>query len=84
MPNFRGTPFGVITRIATMPCTVHPALYGTRIDNVFVDAVAVNYDKLRWHNDFLKSWLPGSAAHASYHGRITTGPSYDIAQAARL
>jgi hypothetical protein len=84
MPNFRATQFGLLTRIATTPCTVHPSLYGTRIDNTFVDAVAVNYDKLRWHNEFLKSWPQGSAAHASYLGRITTGPGYDIARAARL
>ncbi len=84
MPNFRGTQFGVLTRIATTPCTVHPTLYGTRIDKVFVDAVAVNYDKLRWHNEFLQAWPRGSAAHASYRGRITAGPNYDIAQAARL
>jgi hypothetical protein len=83
MPNFRDTQFGVITRIATTPSTVHPVLYGTRIDHVFADAIAVNYDKLRWHNEFLQSWPQGSAAHASYHGRITTGPNYEIAQAAR-
>ena len=84
MPNFSDTQFGVITRIATTPSTVHPILYGTRIDHVFVDAIAVNYDKLRWHNEFLQSWPQGSAAHASYFGRIVSGPHYDIAKAARL
>jgi hypothetical protein len=84
MPNFRGTQFGVITRIATTPCTVHPTLYGTRIDDVFVDAVAVNYDKLRWHDEFIRSWPQGSAAHASYFGRIMSGPNYEVAQTARL
>jgi hypothetical protein len=84
MPNFRDSDFGVITRIATTPCNVHPTLYGTRIEHVFVDAVAVNYAKLRWHNEFLQSWPQGSAAHASYFGRIMSGPNYEVAQAARL
>ena len=42
MPNFRGGLYGVITRIATTPCAAQPALYGTRIEGVFVDALAVN------------------------------------------
>ena len=34
---------------------------------------------------FLQLWPPGSAAHESYFGRITRGPSgYTLAQANRL
>ena len=84
LPNFRHGQFGVITRIATTPCAVQPALYGTCIESVFVDALAVNYDKLRWHHEFLNSWPQGSAAHDSYHQRITAGPDYGIERAARL
>jgi len=84
MPNFCDTQYGVITRIATTPCAVQPALYGTRIGNAHVDAVAVKYDTLRWQIEFLQSWSQGSAAHLSYHKRITTGPDYDMASAARL
>jgi hypothetical protein len=82
MPNFSGGQHGVITRIATTPAQA--ALYGTRIDGVCVDAVAVNYDKLRWQNEFLRLWPEGSAAHTSYFGRISAGPDYSVARAARL
>jgi hypothetical protein len=83
MPNFRATHFGVITRIATTPA-VQTTLYGTRLGGVYVDALSVHYDQQRWHNDFLRMWPPGSAAHASYYRRITAGPAYNIEQAARL
>ena len=84
MPNFRGTSFGLVTRIATTPSHAHPALYGAQIEGVFIDAIAVNYDKLRWHRDFLQAWPRGSSAYLSYHERITAGPAYGVAQAARL
>ena len=63
---------------------MQPALYGTRIDNVHVEAVAVNYDTLRWQIDFLQTWPQGSAAHRSYHKRITAGTDYSMADAIRL
>jgi hypothetical protein len=84
MPNFRGEPYGVITRIAATPSRVHQILYGTCIDGVYVDAIAVRYDQPRWQSEFLKAWPPGSAAHQSYYQRITTGPDYAIRNAARL
>jgi len=84
MPNFHGAQYGVITRIATTPCTAHPTLYGARIAGVYVDALAVNYDKLRWQDRFLKLWPRGSAAYESYHGRITGGPDYSVVRASRL
>jgi hypothetical protein len=84
MPNFHSTQFGVITRVAMAPCSAHPAIYGARIDGVHVDAIAVEYDKLRWQIEFLQSWPEGSAAHQSYHKRICNGPDYDMALAATL
>ena len=84
MPNFRDTHYGVITRIATSTCSAHPTLYGTRIAGVYVDAVAVEYDRLRWQIEFLQSWPEGSAAHQSYHRRISNGPDYDIKHAILL
>jgi len=84
MPNFRGTQYGVITRISTKTCTAHPPLYGTRVDGVYADAIAVKYDTLRWQIEFLQSWPEGSAAHQSYHKRICNGPDYDMAHAATL
>ena len=81
MPNFRGTRYGVVTRISTRPA--RHALYGARVGTVHVDALAVHYDHTRWIEAFLANWPPGSAAHAAYFSRLTDGPPYDIAQAPR-
>jgi hypothetical protein len=81
MPNFRGTRFGVITRIASTPSP--RALYGTRVGNAHVEALAVPYDHQRWIDAFLASWPPGSAAHTSYFERMTEGPSYEMRSAVR-
>ena len=84
MPNFRGTQFGVITRIATTPSRVHPALYGTRLHNVYADAIAVPYDAVRWTREFVAQWPAQSPAHLSYYRRIVGGPSYTAGEANRL
>lgn len=81
MPNFAGTQFGVITRIATTPATA--ALYGTVVDGVHIDALAVEYDHAQWQREFAANWPEGSAGHLSYHQRIVTGPRYGINQAMR-
>jgi len=81
MPNFAGTNFGVITRIATMP-SPHKPLYGRQRDGVHIDALAVNYDQCAFLEQFLARWPQGSPAHASYYQRIVAGPDYSIAQAA--
>ena len=83
MPNFAGTRFGVITRIATTPVQSPAALYGTVISGVHVNALAVHYDPAQWLDEFTANWPEGSAGHASYHGRITSGPRYGINQAMR-
>lgn len=84
MPNFKATHFGVITRIATRRAKHVVPLYGTRIGTVRIEALAVRYDQARWLREFLSNWPQRSAAHASYYQRITTGPAYDMAKAARL
>ena len=81
MPNFAGTQFGVITRIATTP-PPHPALYGLCRDGLHIDAIAVKYDQAAFIDRFLARWPAGSAAHASYFERIMRGPDYTLAQAA--
>jgi hypothetical protein len=80
MANFHQTTFGLISRIATGP-SPHPALYGARHDDVFVDALAVDYDLPAFLAKFDARWPDGSAAHASYHPRIVGGPPYPIEQA---
>jgi predicted phosphodiesterase len=83
MPNFAGTTFGVITRIATTPAQTPAALYGTVIDGVHIDALAVHYDTAQWQQLFMANWPAGSAGHLSYHQRITSGPRYGLNRAMR-
>jgi hypothetical protein len=81
MPNFAGTRFGVVTRIATSP-SPHPPLYGLQRDGVHIDAIALRYEQDAFLKRFLARWPQGSPAHASYYNRIVEGPDYTIAQAA--
>jgi hypothetical protein len=80
MPNFGGSRFGVISRIATTP-SPHASLYGLIRDGVHIDALAVPYDHAAFVDRLLQSWPSGSPAHASYFRRITDGPDYPIARA---
>jgi hypothetical protein len=82
MPNFRGARHGLITRISYSPAP--DALYGTTIERVFVDALAVHYDHAGFEREFLASWPPGSSAYSSYHRRIIEGPAYRLDDALRL
>ena len=81
LPNFRDTRFGVITRISATPPT--NALYGTRVEDVYVDAIPVHYDHNAWREAFLSNWPPGSAAYPGYLDRIDSGPAYTLQQAIR-
>ena len=82
MPNFRGTHHGVITRIATQRAGTNiPALYGTQIAGIYVDAVALRYDHQQWWRDFEALWPPGSPAHLSYGTRIRVGGDLHLSQA---
>jgi hypothetical protein len=83
MPNFAGTDYGVITRIGPH-ASPHPPLYGTRLNGMHIDALAVRYDVKRWRNEFLANWPAGSAGHQSYAQRIERGPHYTMAEACRL
>lgn len=84
MPNFRGTHYGVITRIATRRASHVTPIYGTRIGEVCIDALPLHYDQARWQREFLANWPEGSPAHVSYFRRIAAGPPYDIVKAAQL
>jgi hypothetical protein len=82
MPNFRGLPFGVVTRIALARRS--DALYSARCGAVFVEAIALGYDQGAWLQRFVAQWPPGSDAYSSYWERIVSGPRYDVRQALRL
>jgi hypothetical protein len=81
MPNFRGTRFGIASRISVRPS--RRALYGARAGRLYVDALAIDYDAAAWERRFLAQWPPGSEAHLSYHARIAGGPDYASADALR-
>jgi len=81
MPNFRGTRFGLATRIAAEPSG--EALYGTRLGAGVVEAVAVPYDHDAWLARFDRVWPEDSPASLSYRRRIVSGPAYDLDQALR-
>lgn len=80
MPNFRESNFGLMTRIATRP-SPHLRLYGSEHRGVHIDAIPLEYDNTLFLKAFLRRWPDGSAAHASYFGRIAAGPDYDVARA---
>lgn len=80
MPNFDGTRFGVITRIATT-LPPHRPLYGLARNGVRIDALPVIYDFNNFAARFLRRWPQGSSAHESYWARIDRGPEYALAQA---
>ena len=80
MPNFFGTRFGVITRIATTP-SPHATLYGMQRDGLHIDALPVHYEEDAFLARFLARWPQGSAAYLSYFSRIVDGPNYSVAQA---
>jgi len=76
LPNFRDSRYGILTRISARAMK-QAALYGVRVDAVYVDAIAVPYDHQTWQQDFLALWPPGSAAYDSYFDRILQGPDFD-------
>jgi hypothetical protein len=81
MPNFSNQPGGLMTRIATTPCAPELSVYGTRIEHLYVDAVAIPYDAPRWKIAFLTQWPPGSPAYESYWERIAGSVAYCKEQA---
>jgi predicted phosphodiesterase len=79
MPNFSGRQQGLITRIGAQP--LPHALYGVHKKGLHIQAVPLAYDALRWEQDFLKQWPPGSDAHTSYFARIQGRLSFHPEQA---
>lgn len=81
MPNFRGTRYGVATRISVRPAK--GALYAARAGRLHVEAQPVDYDHGAWLRRFLELWPAGSDAFQSYHRRIALGPDYELPLARR-
>jgi len=81
MPNFRGTHFGLATRISVRP--LKQAVYLEKTRHLSVEAVRLDYDTKAWEQTFLAQWPEGSDAHRSYYERIAKGPRYAIEQASR-
>jgi hypothetical protein len=81
MPNFRGTGYGIATRISLSPG--RSPLYGLRAGALHVEAMALEFDADAWRERFLSQWPEGSEAHRSYFERIVHGPQYSTAQALR-
>jgi len=78
MPNFRGTRYGLATRISVSRGN---SLYAQRAAALFVEAVALDYDAEAWRRRFLAQWPAGSDAHQSYYRRIVSGPGYGLNEA---
>jgi hypothetical protein len=81
MPNFSGSRYGLISRIAATP-SPHKPLYGLQRDGVHIDAIPLKYDHAAFLGRFLARWPQGSPAYESYYRRIVDGPDYSIVQAA--
>jgi len=74
MPNYSGTSFGLVTRIARNAFPGPERLDGVACGAIHVETLKLAYDHERWVARFLASWPAGSPAHDSYFGRIVEGP----------
>jgi hypothetical protein len=81
MPNFCATRFGVVTRISMHPARKELRLYGTKRQDVFIDALRLDFDHAEFARAFQRRWPSGSAAHQSYFERIIAGPGYTVEDA---
>jgi hypothetical protein len=83
MPCFSDTHFGVVTRIASTPAASvgHIALYGAKHADVWVEALALEFNFDAWRSYFLSMWPAGTAAHQSYFARIENGVNFSPVQA---
>jgi hypothetical protein len=77
MPNFKGDPAGLMTRISTAHSQGSARRWAVSLGaGVHAEAIAIDFDASVWRAKFLAQWPPGSDAHASYFNRITQGPDY--------
>lgn len=84
MPNFRGDPAGLLTRIAVEPSARGHRRFGVALGSgAFAEAIAVEIDTPAWRARFEALWPEGSDAHRSYFDRIVHGPDYSCTDAVR-
>jgi hypothetical protein len=86
MPNFAGTRFGLISRIATTPApagmpVLHEVAWQVAGRDLYIAAIAAKYDVAGWRARFLTDWPAESPAYESYFRRIEHGPAYSWEQA---
>jgi hypothetical protein len=79
MPNFAGTGYGLVSRIATTPHV--DALYRAQVAGLWVEAIPLHYDRNAFLNDFDRQWPAASAAALSYRHRLLHGPDDAICAA---
>lgn len=84
LPNFKGTQFGVLTRISARAQVPAASLYGATLGAARFDALPIHYDQAAWCERFLANWPEGSPAHAGYFERIVRGPEFNVQQANRI
>ncbi|MFV8833414.1 metallophosphoesterase family protein [Aquisalimonas sp. APHAB1-3] len=84
MPNVRGDRRGILTRISTRPAPPAQRLYGTTVNGVHCDAVAVSCVTPAWEDWFRRVWPADSPAAASYGTRLRQGPDHGLPEADRL
>lgn len=85
MPNFQGTHFGCITRLATVPRPDSvESLYGHHTQHIYIDAVPIHYDHTQWIDTFRKQWSADSPAYLSYYDRLQGELSYALTDAQRV
>jgi hypothetical protein len=81
LPNFVGTQYGVLTRIATRPYEGSLRCGGVHTGGLYIDALALHYAQAAWEQCFLAQWPAGSDAHTSYWARLQHGPAYTVGEA---
>lgn len=76
MPNFNKSGEGVVTRISFSESI--DRIYGSKVGELYIDAVAIKYDNEAFIKWFETHWKKGTPAHISYFDRILngTGKSY--------
>jgi hypothetical protein len=80
MPNFRGDPAGLCTRIS-ITRSPHPVLHEVQANGAYVALLPIRFDTARWQARFLAQWPSGSPAWSSYFERISRGPAFGREQA---